>query len=125
MFSHVVVAARDLDAARRFYDAALGALGYAPGAARADGYSYMGDAGLFSVMADRAAPQPADGERAIGFTARSREDVDRWHAAGLGHGGKAVDTPPTERSLPGGRVYLGVLRDPHGNRVSAIYPLTT
>lgn len=124
MFSHVVVAACDLYAARRFYDAALGALGYAPGAARADGYSYMGDAGLFSVMEDHAAPRAADRERAIGFTARSREDVDRWHAAGLDHGGRSVGAPPAECNLPGGRAYLGVLRDPHGNRVSAIYPLS-
>ena len=31
MFTHVTVGANDIEASRRFYDAALGALGVAPG----------------------------------------------------------------------------------------------
>jgi len=47
MFSHIMVGANDLDAAKTFYDATLGALGYGPGVVDPKGrIFYMTDTGI-------------------------------------------------------------------------------
>ena len=58
MFSHIVVGADDLAAAKHFYDAALGALGYGPGAEMGDRVIYSADTGILMVT------KPFDGNRA-------------------------------------------------------------
>ncbi|WNO52833.1 VOC family protein [Stakelama saccharophila] len=124
MFRHVVVGADDLDAAKAFYDAALGALDVAPGTIDPKGrLVYTRDGMRFLVT------RPIDGNPAnaanggtIGFAAESAEAVDAWHAAGLAYGGVAIEDPPGERRPPDGRiVYLAYLRDPAGNKLCATY----
>jgi catechol 2,3-dioxygenase-like lactoylglutathione lyase family enzyme len=122
MFSHIMVGTNDLDRAKSFYDAALGALGVP--AARVDGRRifYFTPGGVFSVS------KPIDGEPAtvgnggtIGFSAASPAAADAWHAAGLAHGGKAIEDPPGVREGATGKLYLAYLRDPDGNKICALH----
>jgi catechol 2,3-dioxygenase-like lactoylglutathione lyase family enzyme len=119
MFSHVMVGADDVDAAKKFYDAALGALGYNPGRQDDKGrVVYASPTGLFMVS------RPINGEPAchanggtIGFACASPEAVDAWHAAGVAHGGTSCEDPPGIREGGFGKLYLAYLRDPAGNKL--------
>src|SRR3990167_3552059 len=85
MFTHVTVGANDIEASRRFYDAALGALGIdsAQGPDPKGRYWWRPAHGAFAVG------KPIDGEPAchanggtIGFAAKDTAMVDAFHAAG-------------------------------------------
>ena len=122
MFSHVMVGADDLDASTRFYDAVLGALGHPPGKPDDKGRVFWRTpTGTFSIS------KPIDGGPAtganggtVGFLAKSPEQADAWHAAGLAHGGTACEDPPGPR---GDVFHLAYLRDPAGNKLCALHPL--
>lgn len=123
MFSHVMLGADDIDAAKIFYDAALGALGARPGMVDPKGrVMYIHGGGIFIVT------KPIDGNPAscanggtIGFAAASPEEADAFHAAGLAHGGTAIEDPPGVRSGGGMNLYLSYLRDPAGNKICAMH----
>lgn len=118
MFSHVVVGADDLEAAKAFYDAALGALGHQPGNLMPDRVIYASEAGILMVT------KPYDGNGAsfgngitIGFNAPGAQAVDAFHAAGLLAGGSDEGAPGPRPAIPGS--YAAYLRDPTGNKVLA------
>ncbi|AGW88773.1 MULTISPECIES: VOC family protein [Cupriavidus] len=123
MFSHVAVGTNDLERAKKFYDAVLGALGYGEGVLRPKGdYVYASDSGLFIVT------PPVDGKPAthanggtVGFACQSAEQIERWHAAGLANGGTSVEDPPGIRNTPAGALYLAYMRDPDGNKLCALH----
>ncbi len=124
MFSHVMLGTDDVAASKRFYDAALGALGVPEGEIDELGRAvYTHDGGRFVIRT------PLNGGRAsganggtLGFQAGSTEAVDAFHAAGLEAGGTAIEDPPGPRNATGGRVlYLAYLRDPGGNKVCALH----
>lgn len=123
MFSHVMLGANDIEASKAFYDATIQALGGKPGRTDDKGrVIYMNRGGLFLLT------KPIDGNPAchanggtIGFTADSAEMADAWHAAGLAHGGTAIEDPPGLRSNAFGSLYLAYLRDPAGNKICAMY----
>ncbi|MFA7441205.1 MAG: VOC family protein [Sphingomonadaceae bacterium] len=124
MFSHVVIGAKDVDASKKFYDAALGALGIAPGSAIGpERCVYATPTGMFIVT------HPIDGNAAthanggtIGFAATSPEQVEAWHAAGVAAGGTACENPPGVRDFgEGNKLYLAYLRDPAGNKLCAMH----
>lgn len=120
MFTHIVLGANDIDASQKFYDAALGALGYEPGTVLVEGERilYSGDGGLLMIT------KPYNGEPAthanggtIGITAKSHEAVDAFHAAGLANGGSDEGEPGPRAAIPGS--YAAYLRDPVGNKLVA------
>jgi len=123
MFSHIMLGANDVDASKAFYDATLGALGARAGSVDPKGRAfYMHNGGIFMLS------KPLDGEPAchanggtVGFAATSPEMVDAWHAAGLAHGGTAIEDPPGIRENAFGALYLAYLRDPAGNKVCAMH----
>jgi catechol 2,3-dioxygenase-like lactoylglutathione lyase family enzyme len=123
MFSHIVVGTNDLERAKAFYDAALAALGVKPG--RIDGYriAYRSPTGVLLVT------EPINGEPAtyanggtIGFLAKSPEEANAWHAAGVAAGGVSCEDPPGVRDGNMGKMYLAYLRDPDGNKLCAYVP---
>ena len=121
MFSHIMIGTNDLDRAKSFYDAVLGALGVAPGAVDRHRIFYRTRTGVFSVSL------PINGEPAtvanggtIGFACNSAEQADAWHAAGLAHGGTSCEDPPGVRDGSVGKLYLAYLRDPDGNKICAL-----
>ncbi|MBA4762584.1 VOC family protein [Sphingomonas sp.] len=123
MFSHIMLGANDIEASKAFYDATLGALGARAGSVDPKGRAFfMHNGGIFMLS------KPLDGQPAchanggtVGFAATSPEMVDAWHAAGLAHGGSAIEDPPGIRENAFGALYLAYLRDPAGNKVCAMY----
>ena len=123
MFSHVMVGANDLEVSRKFYDAALGALGIAAGVINRDiRYFYRTPTGAFSftLPIDENEATAANGST-IGFSAHSVEHVTAFHSAGLANGGVTCEDPPGWRDGPAGRIYLGYMRDPVGNKICALF----
>lgn len=123
MFSHVMVGANNLEASRKFYDAALGALGIGAGVINRDiRYFYRTPTGVFSftLPIDNKEATPANGGT-IGFAAQSVEQVNAFHAAGVANGGTTCEDPPGYREGPGGKMYLAYLRDPVGNKICALF----
>ena len=122
MFSHIMVGTNDLDRAKSFYDAVLGALGAGPGFVDRHRVFWRANGGVF------AASLPIDGEPAcigngstVGFNCASSEQVDAWHAAGVAAGGTSIEDPPGVREGPTGKMYLAYLRDPDGNKLCAFH----
>jgi catechol 2,3-dioxygenase-like lactoylglutathione lyase family enzyme len=123
MFSHIMVGGNDIQESKSFYDAVLGALGYAPGVIDPQGRCfYFTDSGVFSISI------PIDGEPAgpgngstIGFAVADTVAGDAWHAAGLANGGTTCEDPPGVREGEAGSMYLAYLRDPAGNKICALH----
>jgi catechol 2,3-dioxygenase-like lactoylglutathione lyase family enzyme len=122
MFSHVMIGTNDLERAKSFYDSVLGALGIPPAIIDRHRIFYMTASGVFSVS------KPIDGEPAtaanggtVGFLAKSPEEADAWHAAGVAAGGTPIEDPPGVREGPSGKIYLAYLRDPDGNKICALH----
>ena len=123
MFSHIMIGANDLDASKKFYDAALGALGVAPGKMDAKGrVFYRTKSGVFAIT------KPINGNAAtfanggtIGFACESPEVAAAWHTAGVAHGGTSCEEPPGWREGAFGKLYLAYMRDPSGNKVCALH----
>ncbi len=123
MFSHIMVGAHDVEASRKFYDAALGALGIGPGKMDDKGrVFYRTKTGVFAIT------KPIDGKEAsfanggtIGFFCDTPEKASAWHAAGVAAGGKTCEDPPGWREGPMGKLYLAYMRDPSGNKICALH----
>ena len=121
MFSHVMLGANDIAEAKRFYDALLGVLGAPEGVVDPWGrliYSHKGARFLLSKPINGKPATFANGGT-LGFAVDSPEQADAWYAAGLAHGGTAIEDPPGIRTVPVGKVYLAYLRDPTGNKLCA------
>ena len=124
MFTHVTVGADDVEASRRFYDAALGALGVEPG----QGPDPKGRYWWRTRLGAFAIGKPIDGEPAchanggtIGFAAASPEAVIAFAEAGVAAGGVAIEDPAGPRRTPFGEMHLAYLRDPSGNKICAVH----
>ncbi len=123
MFSHVFVGANDVAASKKFYDAALGAIGIPEGKFDPKGrVFYRTKTGLLGIT------KPIDGKVAthanggtIGFACDSPEKVKAFHDAGVAAGGKSIEDPPGWREGPAGKLYLCYLRDPAGNKICGMH----
>jgi len=93
MFSHVMVGANDIDASRKFYDAVLGAIGYAAGVTDEKGrIFYLSPTGVFAVTKPiNGASATAANGGTIGFAVKDPASVDAWHAAGVANGGTSIE----------------------------------
>lgn len=122
MFSHIMLGATDLAASKKFYDAALGALGVGPGHQDDKGrVFYMTDTGIFAISTPiNGEPACAANGGTIGFNVSSPEQGDAWHAAGVANGGTTCEDPPGIRNGDMGSMYLAYLRDPSGNKICAL-----
>jgi catechol 2,3-dioxygenase-like lactoylglutathione lyase family enzyme len=123
MFSHIFVGADDVMVSKKFYDAALGAIGVSEGKVDPRGrVFYRTSAGVFGIS------KPIDGKAAthanggtIGFACDSVEKVRAFHDAGVANGGKSIEDPPGWREGGAARLYLAYLRDPYGNKICALH----
>ena len=122
MFSHIMIGTNNLEKAKSFYDSVLGTLGVPPAVVDNHRIFYMTKTGVFSVS------KPINGEPAthanggtIGFAAKSPEEVEAWHKAGLAAGGKSIEDPPGVRDGGNGKMYLAYLRDLDGNKICALH----
>ena len=119
MLDHVSIGVRDLAASRRFYDGALGPLGYR---CLSDGDSYAGYGAERPVFWLLAAERPVPPDEKSGlhfcFTAASRESVAAFHAAALGAGGRDHGAPGLRPDY-GPHYYAAFAIDPDGYRIEA------
>lgn len=123
MIDHLSVAVADIDKARAFYDAVLGALGGArvTNMDRAEvsisGYGVAGKPSFWIAAHKGSGEGPKQGH--IAFAAQDRAAVDAFHKAALGAGA-------TDNGLPGLRphyhaaYYASFVIDPDGNRLEAV-----
>ena len=111
LFDHVHVRAADLDASKRFYTAALRAVGRE---LISEGEGYFSADELF--VSDDG---PPTANLHIAFQASDRETVERFHEAALAAGGRD-NGPPGEREYHPG-YYAAYALDPDGNNVEAVY----
>lgn len=127
MFNHVMIGSNDIERSKRFYDAVLGVLGVREPLLNtaASGHKrlfYRHDGNTFGVT------EPINGESAtfanggtIGFKCSSAEQVEKFHAIAIEHGGQTIEQPPGLRESNLGAMYLAYVRDPDGNKLCAIY----
>ena len=122
MFSHIMLGANDLHASKTFYDAALGALGIAPGHVDTKGRCfYMTPTGIFAISVPiNGEPATAANGGTIGFAVESEEQGNAWHAAGCANGGTTCEDAPGVRNGDMGAMYLAYMRDPAGNKLCAL-----
>jgi catechol 2,3-dioxygenase-like lactoylglutathione lyase family enzyme len=114
MIEHVSVRCSEPKQSRRFYERVLKPLGYVCDLKYGDSFGFKDDAGRhdFWVTAGEVGTPTH-----LAFHARSRKDVDGFHAAGLKAGGKDNGEPgPRE----GYAAYAAFVIDPDGNNVEAV-----
>ncbi|AKJ04289.1 glyoxalase/bleomycin resistance protein/dioxygenase superfamily protein [Archangium gephyra] len=122
MIDHTGIGVADVARSAVFYDAALGALGLRrvmelPEGKGSDGIGYGVDYPVFWI--DRFHPHSVKQHTA--FAARSRAEVDAFHAAAVKAGG-TDNGPPGLRGqgYPPG-YYAAFVLDPDGNNMEAVY----
>lgn len=115
VLDHVTLRVSDFAASRAFYDAVLAPLGLRAFVSDEPPFAEWGD---FSIMITTAG-HPVTRDVHVAFTARSRAEVDAFHAAGLAAG--ATDNgAPGERPQYHPGYYGAFLLDPDGNNVEAV-----
>jgi catechol 2,3-dioxygenase-like lactoylglutathione lyase family enzyme len=116
VFDHVKIGVRDVEASKRFYATVLGALDITPLWESERGAQYANL--VVSGAAEVTAPLH------IGFVARSRDEVDAFHRAGV-KAGFADNGEPGVReqysSAEAGLYYAAFLLDPDGNNIEAVH----
>lgn len=120
MIHHVSIGSNDIDRARVFYGAVMEVIGLRLLADRQTSLDYGSGAIEFSVET------PSNGEIAttgngvhVAFAAEDRAMVDRFHAAGLAHGGDDAGAPGV-RAKYDPNYYGAFLFDPDGNKIEAV-----
>lgn len=120
MLHHLSLGVTDLQRSAAFYDAAMGALGYARvwGDETAVGYGETAGEDKLAIKLRRGARAPGPGFH-VAFAARSRNQVDDFHRAALAHGGRDSG-PPGLRPHYGPNYYAAFVLDPDGYAIEAV-----
>ena len=116
MIDHVILNVSDFEASAAFYEAALGALGFSAGMEFEGMRAYDRDGRPWFWIVQRG--EPARGTH-VAFPARSRAEVDAFHAAGVGAGGRD-NGPPGVREDYHENYYAAFVLDPDGNNIEAV-----
>ena len=120
MFDHLSVGVRDLDQARRFYDAFFAPLGHAASSVTAKELAYgPGGMGGQFYLYPVAGGQVAGLGTHIAFSAESRAAVDAAYAAAVAAGAESVRAAGAHPDIAPD--YYGcVLYDPDGNKLEIV-----
>jgi catechol 2,3-dioxygenase-like lactoylglutathione lyase family enzyme len=112
LIDHIHLRARDLDASKRFYRAALEALGKAHGIRESDAH-FSAD----ELWIDRAEERTSTVH--LAFQAKDRSAVHAFYEAALAAGGRDNGAPGERKYHPG--YYAAYVLDPDGNNVEAVH----
>lgn len=120
MIGYVMVGTNDLNDAANFYDPVLETLGLIRGITDAE---YIGYGSIQSPkLIEFYLTKPFNGEAAtlgngtmIAMLAKSRNDVDNFHATALANGGIDEGKPGTR--IDGDETYYAYVRDLDGNKI--------
>jgi catechol 2,3-dioxygenase-like lactoylglutathione lyase family enzyme len=110
LIDHVHLRVRDLEWSRRFYQAALGALGLE---------IQSGKDAFWSDELYVSADGPPTQKLHLAFSAEDAEAVKRFHAAAIAAGGQDNGGPGERDYHPG--YYGAYVLDPDGNNIEAVY----
>jgi len=116
VLDHVKIGVQDAAASKRFYGTVLAPLEIPPLWESDQGAQYANI--VVSGKAPTAAPLH------IAFVARSREEVDAFHRAGIEAGFQGNGAPGVREqysSEAAGLYYAAFLLDPDGNNIEAVY----
>jgi len=124
MIDHVGFAADNAEGSRLFYEAALAPLGVTllrtvtPEQTEAGGsaHGFGRDGKAFFWVGDNEAV--GEGTH-IAFTAAARAEVDSFHAAAIGAGGRDNGAPGLRPYAPD--YYAAFVLDPDGNNIEAVF----
>jgi catechol 2,3-dioxygenase-like lactoylglutathione lyase family enzyme len=111
LIDHIHLRASDLEAAKRFYRAALEALGFT---------EFREGPDWFSI--DELWIDQADGPVSkvhLAFQAAGRDQVHAFHSAALAAGGRDNGGPGERHYHPG--YYAAFVLDPDGNNIEAVF----
>jgi catechol 2,3-dioxygenase-like lactoylglutathione lyase family enzyme len=117
LIDHVQLVVADVERSKRFYQAVLGVLGVPLGGEAADYFWF--DELFVSSAQSKAAAGSVTGRTHLAFQAADREQVERFHRAGLAAGGKEHGAPGERPYHPG--YYAAFLLDPDGNNIEAVF----
>lgn len=119
MIDHVSIGVRDVAKTKRFYDAALGEIGYKC-LSESEGSLGYGESGVQLWVSRTSSPVAADERSGLHFcfSAPSRKSVDAFHAAALRSGGRDNGAPGL-RADYGDTYYAAYVIDPDGYRIEA------
>lgn len=119
MFDHISIGVRDIANARRFYDAALPALGYPMRQGDETEFSYGGADCVFIIAAtEHPVPAHPQSQMHFCFKAPTRAAVDAFHAAAMASGGRDHGAPGLRPNY-GANYYAAFAIDPDGYRIEA------
>ena len=116
VIDHIKLGVDDVEGSKRFYRIVLAALGIPPLWESERGAQYANL--VVSGSAEVTAPLH------IGFVARSREEVDSFHRAGIESGYEDNGPPGVRDQYSGpesGLYYAAFLLDPDGNNIEAVH----
>ena len=124
LIDHVSISVRDIGPAKRFYTAVLSTLGAPVAYEREDAIGFgernrPDDDRHTYLSIYQSADARGDPRRHWCFRARSKAEVDAFHAAGLNAGGTDAGQPGLRSYHP--QYYAAFLLDPEGNKVEAVY----
>ena len=118
MYDHIGLKVKDLEAAVRFYTAALGPLGHVV-ATKEDSYAGLGPKGEPALWLYAAKDAKGSGMH-IALRAKNQAAVDQFHKDGLKAGGRDNGNPGI-RADYSPNYYAAFLLDPDGNNVEAVF----
>jgi catechol 2,3-dioxygenase-like lactoylglutathione lyase family enzyme len=124
MIDHTGIGVADMRTSAAFYDKVLSALGYRrimqmPANSGADGIGYGIEFPVFWIDS----LHPHNLRQHTAFTAKSRAEVDAFHAVALNAGGRDNGGPglrKPEMGFPPG-YYAAFVLDPDGNNIEAVF----
>jgi catechol 2,3-dioxygenase-like lactoylglutathione lyase family enzyme len=121
MIDHTGIGVADVERSAAFYDAALGALGLRrvqqlPENEGTNAVGYGVEYAVFWI--DRFHPHSIRNHTA--FAAKSRAEVDAFHAAALNVGGTDNGAPGIRQGYEPG-YYAAFVLDPDGNNIEAVF----
>ncbi len=119
MFDHISIGVRDIQKAKRFYDAVMSPLGYECLSQGDTSLGYgRGSVGLWIGATEH--PVPADTKSGLHFcfSAPTRKSVDAFHAAALKSGGHDNGAPGVRKDYDP-NYYAAFVVDPDGYRIEA------
>ena len=127
MLHHISLGVTDIDRSARFYDAALGPLGYVrvwedlrPGQeGQAVGYGVPGSGDKLAIKQRNAADVAPGAGFHVAFAAPTQAAVHQFHEAALRAGGKD-NGAPGPRPEYGRHYYAAFIVDPDGYRIEAV-----
>ncbi|MCW2928764.1 MAG: Glyoxalase/bleomycin resistance protein/dioxygenase [Thermoleophilia bacterium] len=126
VIDHVSIRVSDLEASRRLYEAALAPLGFVileveetDGRGYGFGRDERDDFAIHEPIDDPGRDRVTTGAH-IAFAARSRDEVDAFHAAAIANGASDIGAPGVRDQYSDG-YYGGFVLDLDGNNVEAVW----